>query len=230
MIHIFGDSYCDPLNGFDGGISSEKRWFNLLDEPSFVFGLAGSSIDWSLDVFLKGHNYREGKVIYIESIPRRFHFEFLQYPGHAGAVVFDNMKMWENDEWLSNPRMKYLSRHKKFIGYFHENYKDYHKATKARCTLKALSEQYEKVIYFATSHNRNLYSSVNIKNTEKFIMPDIRLMDISRAEIKSDYDPSFRDKRSNHFTESNHKNLARYIKRIFNNESIEDIVFDTDMI
>ena len=167
MIHIFGDSYCDPLHGFDGGISSEKRWFNLLDEPSFVFGLAGSSIDWSLDVFLKGHNYREGKVIYIESIPRRFHFEFLQYPGHAGAVVFDNMKMWENDEWLSNPRMKYLSRHKKFIGYFHENYKDYHKATKARCTLKALSEQYEKVIYFATSHNRNLYSSVNIKNTEK---------------------------------------------------------------
>jgi hypothetical protein len=230
MIHVFGDSYCDPLNGFDGGISSEKRWFNLLDEPSFVFGLAGSSIDWSLDVFLKGHNHREGKVIYIESIPRRFHFEFLQYPGHAGAVVFDDIKMWENDYWLSQPSMKYLSRHKKFIGYFHDNYKDYHKATKARCVLKALSEQYEKVIYFSTSHNKNLYNPVSIKNTEKFIIPDITLMDISQAEIKSDYDPSFKDWRSNHFIESNHKNLARYIKRIFNNESIEDIVFDTDMI
>lgn len=230
MIHVFGDSYCDPLNGKDGGISSEKRWFNLLDEPSFVFGLAGSSIDWSLNIFLEGHNHREGKVIYIESIPGRFHFEFLQYPGHAGAVLFDDMKEWENDKWLSSPQMTYLNQHKKFIEYFHINYKDYHKATKARCVLKALSEQYEKVIYFSTSHNRNLYAPVEIENTEKFIIPDITLMDISRAEIKSGYDPSFKDWRSNHFTEENHKNLSSYIKRLFNNEPVNDIIFNENVI
>ena len=32
----------------------------------------------------------------------------------------------------------------------------------------------------------------NQLNTEKFIIPDITLMDISRAEIKDDYDPSFK--------------------------------------
>lgn len=230
MIHVFGDSYCDPLNGKGGGISSEKRWFNLLDEPSFVFGLAGSSIDWSLNVFLEGHRHREGKVIFIESIPRRFHFEFLQYPGHAGAVLFDDMKEWENDKWLSSPQMIYLNQHKKFIEYFHINYKDYHKATKTRCTLKALSDQYEKVIYFATSHNRNLYAPAEIENTEKFIIPDITLMDISRAEIKNDYDPSFKDWRSNHFTEENHINLSSYIKRLFNNEPVNDIIFNKNVI
>mgnify|MGYP003314278009 CR=1 FL=1 len=228
MIHVFGDSYCDPLNG---SLASEKRWFNLLDEPAFVFGLAGSSIDWALKVFLDGHRYREGKVIFIESIPRRFHFEFLQYPGHAGAVMFDDMKEWENDDWLSQPSMQYLNKHKKFIQHFHDNYTDYHKATKTRCTLKALSDQYEKVIYFATSHNNNLYAPVQIGNTDNFIIADKKLMDISRAEIRDKkYDPSFRDKRSNHFTESNHINLAIYIKRLFNNEPVNDIKFNENVI
>ena len=44
------------------------------------------------------------------------------------------------------------------------------------------------------------------------------------------YDPSFRDKRSNHFTESNHINLAIYIKRLFNNEPVNDIKFNENVI
>ena len=227
MIHVFGDSYCDPCNGH---LPYEKRYFNLLGEQSFVFGLAGSSIEWSLDVFLKGHNFREGKVIFIESIPRRFHFEFLKYPGHAGAVMMDDNLCWENDPWLSQPNMQYLHDHKKFINYFHQHYKDYHKATKSRSVLKALSDKYEKVIYFATSHNNNRYGAVNIENSDKFIIPKIKLMDRSRAEIKDDYDPSFKDIRSNHFTESNHEKLALYIKRLFNNEPVDDIKFDENVI
>lgn len=226
MIHVFGDSYCDPCNG---ELSFDKRYFNLLDEKAFVFGLAGASIDWSLDVFLKGHKFREGKVIFIESIPRRFHFEFLKFPGHAGAVMMDNDD-WENDPWLSQPNMKYLHEHKTFVKYFHRNYNDFHKATKTRSTLKALSDQYEKVIYFTTSHNNNSYKSVEIENTDKFIIPKIKLNDISRAEIKDDYDPSFKDKRANHFSEGNHKKLALYIKRLFNNEPVDDIKFDENVI
>ena len=194
MIHVFGDSYCDPCNGH---LPYEKRYFNLLGEQSFVFGLAGSSIEWSLDIFLKGHNFREGKVIFIESIPRRF---------------------------------QYLHDHKKFINYFHQHYKDYHKATKSRSVLKALSDKYEKVIYFATSHNNNRYGAVNIENSDKFIIPKIKLMDISRSEIKDNYDPSFKDIRSNHFTENNHEKLALYIKRLFNNEQVDDIKFDENVI
>jgi len=71
---------------------------------------------------------------------------------------------------------------------------------------------------------------VEIENTEKFIIPDITLMDISRAEIKDDYDPSFKDWRSNHFTEENHINLSSYIKRLFNNEPVNDIIFNENVI
>ena len=65
---------------------------------------------------------------------------------------------------------------------------------------------------------------------EKFIIPDITLMDISRAEIKYDYDPSFKDHRSNHLTEENHINLSSYIKRLFNNEPVNDIMFNENVI
>ena len=55
-------------------------------------------------------------------------------------------------------------------------------------------------------------------------------MDISRGEINSDYDPEFRDRRSNHFCEPNHEILSIYIKRKFNNESVEDIIFEKNLI
>ena len=44
MIHVFGDSYCDPCSGH---LEQSKRWYNNLGEPTFIYGLAGSSIDWS---------------------------------------------------------------------------------------------------------------------------------------------------------------------------------------
>ena len=112
---------------------------------------------------------------------------------------------WENDKWLSEPGMEYVHRHKRFVEYFHKNYKDYHKATQARCVLKALSDQYEKVLYFSTSRNDNLYKSPHIQSNNNFEIADIMLMDVSRSEIRSDYDPEFRDSRSNHFSEPNHK-------------------------
>ena len=132
MISIFGDSYVDPCSG---NLQQDKRWYNNLDEPTFIYGLAGSSIDWSLDNFINGQVERSGKIIFIESIPRRFHFEFLKTPKHDAAVMWEHD--WENDKWLSEPGMEYIQPHKKFIQYFHKNYKDYHKATKARCVLKA---------------------------------------------------------------------------------------------
>ena len=55
-------------------------------------------------------------------------------------------------------------------------------------------------------------------------------MDVSRSEIRSDYDPEFRDSRSNHFSEPNHKIFSTYIKRKFNNESTEDIIFEKNLI
>ena len=61
-------------------------------------------------------------------------------------------------------------------------------------------------------------------------IPKIKLMDISRSEIKDNYDPSFKDIRSNHFTENNHEKLALYIKRLFNNEQVDDIKFDENVI
>ena len=42
MIHVFGDSYCDPCSGH---LEQSKRWYNNLGEPTFIYGLAGSSID-----------------------------------------------------------------------------------------------------------------------------------------------------------------------------------------
>ena len=224
MISIFGDSYVDPCSG---DLDQSKRWYNNLGEPTFVYGLAGSSIDWSLDIFINGHVERSGKIIFIESIPRRFHFEFLRTPKHDAAVMWEND--WENDKWLSEPGMEYVHRHKRFVEYFHKNYKDYHKATKARCVLKALSDQYEKVLYFSTSRNDNLYkSSISVHASYTFI--NIMLMDVSRSEIRSDYDPEFRDSRSNHFSEPNHKIFSTYIKRKFNNESTEDIIFEKNLI
>ena len=123
-----------------------------------------------------------------------------------------------------------VHRHKRFVEYFHKNYKDYHKATKARCVLKALSDQYEKVLYFSTSRNDNLYKSPHIQSNNNFEIADIMLMDVSRSEIRSDYDPEFRDSRSNHFSEPNHKIFSTYIKRKFNNESTEDIIFEKNLI
>ena len=164
MISIFGDSYVDPCSG---DLDQSKRWYNNLGEPTFVYGLAGSSIDWSLDIFINGHVERSGKIIFIESIPRRFHFEFLRTPKHDAAVMWEND--WENDKWLSEPGMEYVHRHKRFVEYFHKNYKDYHKATKARCVLKALSDQYEKVLYFSTSRNDNLYRSPHIQSNLSLI-------------------------------------------------------------
>ncbi len=225
MISIFGDSYVDPCSG---DLDQSKRWYNNLGEPTFVYGLAGSSIDWSLDIFINGHVERSGKIIFIESIPRRFHFEFLRTPKHDAAVMWEND--WENDKWLSEPGMEYVHRHKRFVEYFHKNYKDYHKATKARCVLKALSDQYEKVLYFSTSRNDNLYKSPHIQSNNNFEIADIMLMDVSRSEIRSDYDPEFRDSRSNHFSEPNHKIFSTYIKRKFNNESTEDIIFEKNLI
>ena len=225
MISIFGDSYVDPCSG---DLDQSKRWYNNLGEPTFVYGLAGSSIDWSLDIFINGHVERSGKIIFIESIPRRFHFEFLRTPKHDAAVMWEND--WENDKWLSEPGMEYVHRHKRFVEYFHKNYKDYHKATKARCVLKALSDQYEKVLYFSTSRNDNLYKSPHIQSNNTFEIADIMLMDVSRSEIRSDYDPEFRDSRSNHFSEPNHKIFSTYIKRKFNNESTEDIIFEKNLI
>ena len=225
MISIFGDSYVDPCSG---DLDQSKRWYNNLGEPTFVYGLAGSSIDWSLDIFINGHVERSGKIIFIESIPRRFHFEFLRTPKHDAAVMWEND--WENDKWLSEPGMEYVHRHKRFVEYFHKNYKDYHKATKARCVLKALSDQYEKVLYFSTSRNDNLYKSPHIQSNNNFEIADIMLMDVSRSEIRSDYDPEFRDSRSNHFSEPNHKIFSTYIKRKFNNESTEDIIFEKKLI
>ena len=225
MISIFGDSYVDPCSG---DLDQSKRWYNNLGEPTFVYGLAGSSIDWSLDIFISGHVERSGKIIFIESIPRRFHFEFLRTPKHDAAVMWEND--WENDKWLSEPGMEYVHRHKRFVEYFHKNYKDYHKATKARCVLKALSDQYEKVLYFSTSRNDNLYKSPHIQSNNNFEIADIMLMDVSRSEIRSDYDPEFRDSRSNHFSEPNHKIFSTYIKRKFNNESTEDIIFEKNLI
>jgi len=225
MISIFGDSYVDPCSG---DLDQSKRWYNNLGEPTFVYGLAGSSIDWSLDIFISGHVERSGKIIFIESIPRRFHFEFLRTPKHDAAVMWEND--WENDKWLSEPGMEYVHRHKRFVEYFHKNYKDYHKATKARCVLKALSDQYEKVLYFSTSRNDNLYRSPHIQSNNNFEIADVMLMDISRGEIKSDYDPEFRDSRSNHFSETNHIIFSSYIKRKFNNESTEDIIFEKNLI
>ena len=225
MISIFGDSYVDPCSG---DLDQSKRWYNNLGEPTFVYGLAGSSIDWSLDIFISGHVERSGKIIFIESIPRRFHFEFLRTPKHDAAVMWEND--WENDKWLSEPGMEYVHRHKRFVEYFHKNYKDYHKATKARCVLKALSDQYEKVLYFSTSRNDNLYRSPHIQSNNNFEIADIMLMDVSRSEIRSDYDPEFRDSRSNHFSEPNHKIFSTYIKRKFNNESTEDIIFEKNLI
>ena len=225
MISIFGDSYVDPCSGY---LDQSKRWYNNLGEPTFVYGLAGSSIDWSLDIFINGHVERSGKIIFIESIPRRFHFEFLRTPKHDAAVMWEND--WENDKWLSEPGMEYVHRHKRFVEYFHKNYKDYHKATKARCVLKALSDQYEKVLYFSTSRNDNLYKSPHIQSNNNFEIADIMLMDVSRSEIRSDYDPEFRDSRSNHFSEPNHKIFSTYIKRKFNNESTEDIIFEKNLI
>ena len=225
MISIFGDSYVDPCSG---DLDQSKRWYNNLGEPTFVYGLAGSSIDWSLDIFINGHVERSGKIIFIESIPRRFHFEFLRTPKHDAAVMWEND--WENDKWLSEPGMEYVHRHKRFVEYFHKNYKDYHKATKARCVLKALSDQYEKVLYFSTSRNDNLYKSPHIQSNNNFEIADIMLMDVSRSEIRSDYDPEFRDSRSNHFSEPNHKIFSTYIKRKFNNESTEYIIFEKNLI
>ena len=225
MISIFGDSYVDPCSG---DLDQSKRWYNNLGEPTFVYGLAGSSIDWSLDIFINGHVERSGKIIFIESIPRRFHFEFLRTPKHDAAVMWEND--WENDKWLSEPGMEYVHRHKRFVEYFHKNYKDYHKATKARCVLKALSDQYEKVLYFSTSRNDNLYKSPHIQSNNNFEIADIMLMDVSRSEIRSDYDPEFRDSISNHFSEPNHKIFSTYIKRKFNNESTEDIIFEKNLI
>ena len=225
MISIFGDSYVDPCSG---DLDQSKRWYNNLGEPTFVYGLAGSSIDWSLDIFINGHVERSGKIIFIESIPRRFHFEFLRTPKRDAAVMWEND--WENDKWLSEPGMEYVHRHKRFVEYFHKNYKDYHKATKARCVLKALSDQYEKVLYFSTSRNDNLYKSPHIQSNNNFEIADIMLMDVSRSEIRSDYDPEFRDSRSNHFSEPNHKIFSTYIKRKFNNESTEDIIFEKNLI
>ena len=225
MISIFGDSYVDPCSG---DLDQSKRLYNNLGEPTFVYGLAGSSIDWSLDIFINGHVERSGKIIFIESIPRRFHFEFLRTPKHDAAVMWEND--WENDKWLSEPGMEYVHRHKRFVEYFHKNYKDYHKATKARCVLKALSDQYEKVLYFSTSRNDNLYKSPHIQSNNNFEIADIMLMDVSRSEIRSDYDPEFRDSRSNHFSEPNHKIFSTYIKRKFNNESTEDIIFEKNLI
>ena len=40
----------------------------------------------------------------------------------------------------------------------------------------------------------------------------------------------FKDIRSNHFTENNHEKLALYIKRLFNNEQVDDIKFDENVI
>ena len=225
MISIFGDSYVDPCSG---DLDQSKRWYNNLGEPTFVYGLAGSSIDWSLDIFINGHVERSGKIIFIESIPRRFHFEFLRTPKHDAAVMWEND--WENDKWLSEPGMEYVHRHKRFVEYFHKNYKDYHKATKARCVLKALSDQYEKVLYFSTSRNDNLYKSPHIQSNNNFEIADIMLMDVSRSEIRSDYDPEFRDSRSNHFSEPNHKIFSTYIKRKFNNESTKDLIFEKNLI
>ncbi len=227
MISIFGDSYVDPCSG---SLQQDKRWYNNLDEPTFVYGLAGSSIDWSLDNFINGHVERTGKIIFIESIPRRFHFEFLKTPKHDAAVMWESGRSWENDKWLSQPGMEYVQRHKMFIKHFHHNYKDYHKATKARCVLKALSDRYEKVLYFSTSRNDNLYRTPYIQSNDKFEIADIMLMDISRGEIKGDYDPEFRDWRSNHFSEPNHEIFSTYIKRRFNNESTEDLIFEKNLI
>jgi hypothetical protein len=126
--------------------------------------------------------------------------------------------------------MEYVHRHKQFVKHFHNNYKDYHKATKARCVLKALSDQYEKVLYFSTSRNCNNYAALEIQAIDKFEIADIKLMDVSRDEINSDYDPEFRDQRSNHFCEPNHEILSIYIKRKFNNESVEDIIFEKNLI
>ena len=55
-------------------------------------------------------------------------------------------------------------------------------------------------------------------------------MDVSRGEIIDDYDPEFRDRRSNHFCEPNHEILSTYIKKKFNNESVEDIIFEKNLI
>ena len=232
MIHVFGDSYCDPCSG---QLEQSKRWYNNLGEPTFIYGLAGSSIDWSLDNFINGHVERSGKIIFIESIPRRFHFEFLKTPRHDAAVMWGHD--WENDKWLSEPGMEYVHRHKKFVKHFHNNYKDYHKATKARCVLKAFSDQYEKVLYFATSRNWNNYAARDLQANNKFKIADIKLMDVSRGEIIEVHDPevvlaksSFRDQRSNHFSEPNHEILSTYIKRMFNNESVEDIIFKKNLI
>ena len=225
MIHVFGDSYCDPCSGH---LEQSKRWYNNLGEPTFIYGLAGSSIDWSLDNFINGHVERSGKIIFIESIPRRFHFEFLKTPRHDAAVMWGHD--WENDKWLSEPGMKYVHKHKQFVKHFHNNYKDYHKATKTRCVLKALSEHYEKVLYFSTSRNSNNYAAIEIQSNNKFEIADLILMDVSRGEIIDDYDPEFRDRRSNHFCEPNHEILSTYIKRKFNNESVEDIIFEKNLI
>jgi hypothetical protein len=232
MIHVFGDSYCDPCSGH---LEQSKRWYNNLGEPTFIYGLAGSSIDWSLDNFINGHVERSGKIIFIESIPRRFHFEFLKTPRHDAAVMWGHD--WENDKWLSEPGMEYVHKHKKFVKHFHNNYKDYHKATKARCVLKAFSDQYEKVLYFATSRNWNNYAARDLQANNKFKIADIKLMDVSRGEIIEVHDPevvlaksSFRDQRSNHFSEPNHEILSTYIKRMFNNESVEDIIFKKNLI
>ena len=232
MIHVFGDSYCDPCSGH---LEQSKRWYNNLGEPTFIYGLAGSSIDWSLDNFINGHVERSGKIIFIESIPRRFHFEFLKTPRHDAAVMWGHD--WENDKWLSEPGMKYVHKHKQFVKHFHNNYKDYHKATKARCVLKAFSDQYEKVLYFATSRNWNNYAARDLQANNKFKIADIKLMDVSRGEIIDVHDPeavlaksSFRDQRSNHLSEPNHEILSTYIKRMFNNERVEDIIFKKNLI
>jgi len=232
MIHVFGDSYCDPCSGH---LEQSKRWYNNLEEPTFIYGLAGSSIDWSLDNFINGHVERSGKIIFIESIPRRFHFEFLKTPRHDAAVMWGHD--WENDKWLSEPGMKYVHKHKQFVKHFHNNYKDYHKATKARCVLKALSEHYEKVLYFSTSRNSNNYAAIEIQSNNKFEIADLILMDVSRGEIIDVHDPevvlaksSFRDQRSNHLSEPNHEILSTYIKRMFNNERVEDIIFKKNLI
>ena len=237
-LFVYGDSFssCHPSPSWSGILAG------LLDAEQVNFAVDGGSSENAIAKFyesMQDDAIQDGDVIVMQlSTPGRLHLEFQrQHPGTAGIRSFCDVE-WLGDlvhkEEGPNALYRWWKDNRKFIEWHiansdvfvsvinHESYIH---------VMKNFAEANPKKTVILLQHSFQYVKFPMINLPSNFLMPDISLYEVSKAEHGglSHHDwvkYTMWDKRNNHISNPNLKILAHALNDAIDEKNVSKITYD----